>query len=372
MADMTDETIEQVLDLIEKFGIPREAYKIVKGKNGQNVRVPIPTTQISFYGGEPILRFERVKKFIERSIERGMKLKFTALSNGTVGTPEIVNYLKYFNCWTQRSIDGHPEAQEKYRPNSIEAYKAQNEIWKDYPSSRRMTVQPEFAKDLLKSQHFFEEMGFWGGTSPMPNFYTEWTDEHIEDFKKSLWELGRYYVEMWKKGKPFYNYYFSNELSARYQNQKKFGCGFARGLHCVSWDGYLYVCHRFSKSPTDGQFCAGHIKDVIDGTAKGYGEEVLKRAVQYQHNKREDWNPECLECPANAGCEKGCAHTNWECTGTLNKPPKLYCEIRKETAKIVTWMEEQLRPLDAQWWTKGNTVKKTSGGRPCQINCGIN
>jgi radical SAM protein with 4Fe4S-binding SPASM domain len=372
MGDMSDETIELTLDLIEKYGVPQPTTgKTCDGKT-RNVRA----TAIAFYGGEPMLSFERMEYFILRSIKRNMKLKFSALSNGTTGTQEQVNFLRYFNIWTQRSIDGCPEAQEKYRPNSIELYKEKNKIWKDYDHSRRMTVQPEFAKDLLKSQLFFEEMGFWKGISPMPNYYTEWSDEHIEDFKKSLWDIGRHYIIRWKEGKAFYNYYLTREMVARFLSQQSFGCGGGRGLHCVSWDGWLYMCHRFSKEPHDSPFCYGYIKDVLDGTAKGYDEIVYDRTAQYQRNTRNEWEEECKTCIGNGNCEKGCMHTNWLTTHTTNKPPPLYCEIRKEASKVVTWLDEQLRPLNLEWWKQGNTLVRSNpicnqqiqSNQPCGVD----
>lgn len=379
MGDMSDETIELVLDLVFKHGV---SHPINKDANGNNVNIK-PTT-ITFYGGEPLLSFERMEYFILRSIKRNMRLHFSALSNGTTGTQEQINFLKYFNIWTQRSIDGHPEAQEKYRPNSIEAYKEKNKLWKDFDHSRRMTVQPEFAKDLLKSQKFFEEMGFEKGISPMPNYYTEWSEEHICDFEKSLEELGDYYIEKWKTGKAFYNYYLSKEMVARFLGQTSFGCGGARGLHCVSWDGHMYMCHRFSKEPYDHPFYYGYIKDVLAGTAKGYDELVYDRVAQYQKNTRNEWNEECKTCIANLGCEKGCMHTNWLTTGTINKMPEVYCRIRKKTAQVVSRIDEVLRAVDREWWKQGNSLVRSNPicnqnikdnkckSGSCKTGCGVN
>jgi uncharacterized protein len=371
MGDMSDETIEQVFDLIDLYGHP--VPTVGRDKNGKQFK--IQATQISFYGGEPMLVFDRIKYFIIRSYERGMKLRFTALSNGTLGTKEQVNFLNSLDIWTQRSIDGHPDVQEKCRPCSIKAYEEQNKIWKDYNHSRRMTVMPEAAKDLMKSFKYFEEQGYRVGMSPMPNYYTDWTEEQIEDFKKSLWELGEYYVERWLKDKndAFYIYYFANEIRGRFQNSQKFGCGGSKGLHCISWDGYMYMCHRFSKDSHDSEVCFGHIKEVLAGTAKGYGVNLMKQTSKFKINKKEDWLEECKTCYAQLGCEKGCVHTNYECTKTYDTPPKLYCELRKTAKKVVDWIDDQLREKDRDWWKRGSTLStKKNAVQGCQINCGVN
>ena len=353
--DMSDETMEMALDLIEKYGYPRPFKDERGGDHG--------ATHVDFYGGEPLLVFDRIKHFVERSRERGMRLTFTALSNGTVGNRKMVEWFKSNNIHVQRSIDGCPEVQEKYRPNSVKAYEAQNEIWADFDQSRRMTIQPEFAGRLMESLLYFERMGFKRGISPMPNFYTDWSDEQIESFCKSIRELGDYYVKRWLEGRPFYCYYFSNEIVGRFLDpgRTQFGCGGGRGLHCLSWDGKVYMCHRFSKEVEDGPFCFGRVEAVLAGTAKGYGEGVRCRCKAYDLAGRGNWNEQCKGCVAQHGCEKGCMHTNWFTTGTLDGPPKLYCRIRQEAALVVTMIDSKLRCKDPDWWARPDTVKGGSG-----------
>jgi radical SAM protein with 4Fe4S-binding SPASM domain len=271
----------------------------------------------------------------------------------------MVKWFQDNKIWVQRSIDGCPEAQEKYRPNSIARYEEATKVWKDFSHSRRMTIQPEFAKLLMKSLHYFEEQGFKAGISPMPNYYTTWTEEQIQDFVRSLYALGEYYIKCWNEGRPFYCYYFSRELVSRFLEPQKsfFGCGGGRGLHCASWDGWLYLCHRFSKEPRDGQFCFGSLKEILAGKAKGYGKDVCAMDALYEGGKRESWREECKTCSAQFGCEKGCMHTNWFTTKTLDKPPRLYCVLRQATARIVTFMDSKLRCKDPDWWTRGQTVR---------------
>lgn len=353
--DMTDEQIEDVFQLIEKYGFTKPMQEeLPNGKKRQ-----IKATHIDFYGGEPLVSFERVKYFIEKSKERGMKLTFSLLSNGTNGTKEQFEYLKKNNVWIQRGIDGHPDVQNQYRPNTIEKYLEVSKIIRDFRDSRRMTVNPEWAKDLMKSMEWFEEHGYRRGMSPVPNFYPEWTDEQTNDFKKSLWQLAKYYVERWKDDDPFYIYQFSEEIEGRFMNRRAMGCGGARGLHCVCVDGYIWTCHRFSKEAKDGPYCFGTVKEALAGTAKGYGKDLTDRIEKIKQPMNEtNWNEECRYCIAQKTCKKGeCMHCNLKCNGDINKPPKLYCELHRETVKIIDWIDNQLRGFDPYWWAKGNTAK---------------
>lgn len=374
IGSMSNETINDVFKLIEKFGHRKPDTRFLPSGRKHT----IPATRVDFYGGEPMAVFERVKYFIDESKKRGMQLNLSLLTNGTLGTQEQFDYLRNNRVWVQRSIDGHPEAQEKYRPGSVDKYLEITKIIRDFKDSRRMTIQPEFAKDILKSFLWFEEHGFYNGISPMPNYYAEWTDEYIEDFKRSLWALGMYYVKRWKEGAPFYVYYFGYEIAGRFMGRKHFGCGGAGGLHCVSWDGWVYMCHRFSKEPHDSPFCCGHIKEVLAGTAKGYAPEVMERVAKWETKSEAHWNEECRYCIAQKGCDKGCLNTNLATTGDMAKPSKVFCQIRQETAKVVDWIDEQLRKIDPQWWARGSTtrgeaqqfMKNHSSCRTCgRINC---
>lgn len=354
IGDMSDETIEDALTLIEKFGQPCPSQKELPGGKKQ----PVKATKVDFYGGEPLLSWERTKHFIERSWERGMDLEFSILSNGTNGSIEQINWLKKHKIWVQRSIDGHPEAQEKYRPNSIKLYEEQSKLWKDYKHSRRATIQPEFAKDLLKTVKYFESIGYFEGISPMPNYYTEWSDEQIEDFKKSLWDLGKHYLKRWKENKAhLYVFYFFREVEGRFRGGKlPFGCGGSAGLHCLTWDGWIYTCHRFSKEPHDGPFCFGSAKELLNGTAKGYSPELLAQVEKHQSGNQRLWRDECRVCVARAGCMKNCMHTSWMCNKSLTTPPKLWCEIHQESAKIIEWLDRELRRTDPDWWNRNKKI----------------
>ena len=116
------------------------------------------------------------------------------------------------------------------------------------------------------------------------------------------------------------------------------------------------MCHRFSKEAHDTQFCFGSVKEILSGSAKGYGEKLCSRVADFTKGKAA-WNEECKTCIAQYGCEKGCIHTNYLCTKTLHKQPRLYCLIRQESARVVTWIDSQLRTKNPNWWTQGNSIK---------------
>lgn len=89
---LTFETARQSLDYI---------YSLI-GKRGKK------EFAVSFYGGEPLLRFELIKKIIEytKSLFRNWKLLFTVTTNGTLINREIIDFFAANECIMTVSLDG--------------------------------------------------------------------------------------------------------------------------------------------------------------------------------------------------------------------------------------------------------------------------
>lgn len=72
---------------------------------------------ISFYGGEPLLEFELIKKVVEyaKDVAQGKYITFNLTTNGTMFTPEIVKYFVENNIMAMVSLDGNEEIHDKSR-----------------------------------------------------------------------------------------------------------------------------------------------------------------------------------------------------------------------------------------------------------------
>ena len=72
---------------------------------------------VGFYGGEPLLEFELIKKVISyiKSNYPDKKFSYTITTNGTLLSSEIANYLVENNFSLVISLDGHKECQDTNR-----------------------------------------------------------------------------------------------------------------------------------------------------------------------------------------------------------------------------------------------------------------
>ena len=85
---------------IAKEGI-EYIFKIIKGRNKKEFA-------LSFYGGEPLLNFENIKRIVDfsKKLFNGWKLTFSITTNGTLINNEIIDFLISNDFQILISIDG--------------------------------------------------------------------------------------------------------------------------------------------------------------------------------------------------------------------------------------------------------------------------
>lgn len=79
--------------------------------------VDSPSVNIGFYGGEPLLEIELIKKVIEYAEElfAGKRLTFSITTNGTLLSEDIIEYFNEKKMQLTISLDGPEEIHDKYR-----------------------------------------------------------------------------------------------------------------------------------------------------------------------------------------------------------------------------------------------------------------
>jgi uncharacterized protein len=346
--DMSDEIVADALTLVGR---------IIEAKGGKSFT-------LYFYGGEPFVAFERMRSIVEQARQRKLNCRFGIVTNGCTATPEQVQWCKENGLTAQRSIDGCAEAMEVNRPGVIEKYEAETLLWKDYSRTRRCTISPETAQYMLKSLRYFEEQGFAKGGAFIPDEYPDWTPEQMAAFLKGLKDMAEEFVRDFKAGKPFWTHYFQKGAQGLFERQtSKAGCGAGRGLLGITYDGYVVPCHRFSREPKDGPMCLGSLKEVLAGTAKGFGVEWTSR-MEAIRQKQE--LPQCVSCNAREVCVKGCYHCNWLKNHDLFQPTEVNCTVNREVVRLTLWIDRELRGIDPYWWKRRSASAGADKSTPSQ------
>ncbi len=130
-----------------------------------------PDLQLQFFGGEPLLRFDLVKKAVEyaESINKAQKkdLTFILTTNGIALTPEKIGFFKKHKFIIECSIDGEIENQLKNRRSrqGIDYYRELTRNLKalfssGIPHYSISVVMPSGASTLSASFRHLVRMGF--------------------------------------------------------------------------------------------------------------------------------------------------------------------------------------------------------------------
>lgn len=130
--NMSYETAKQALDFLWENSIDSKEIKL------------------SFYGGEPFLNYDFIKKVVEYSLEifQGKEVFFNATTNGTIFNDEILKFLDKYNFSIALSLDGTKEINDlnrKFANSSKGSYdfvaKELFRIYEEYPQLfKKLTV----------------------------------------------------------------------------------------------------------------------------------------------------------------------------------------------------------------------------------------
>ena len=254
------------------------------------------TPAVTFYGGEPLLRFSFIQKCVEYShkVFEGREVSFAITTNGTTVTPEIAQFLARENFGVTLSIDGPKEIHDDYRlfkngtgtfasamggfKNLVEAYGEEADkqinlsmvytppfssqrldqiasLWKDYPWIGNIPAGITYplegsisSERIISKEHLIEDKSMlqWAIDSYFESYSRE---QQINPLVKSI--VDSFLVKIFRR--PI----FDIPVPSIHLN----GCCVpgARKIH-VSTDGYISVCERVHNAPP----YLGHIYTGID------------------------------------------------------------------------------------------------------------
>lgn len=304
---------------------------------------PRKQVEIDFFGGEPLLNMDVVKKLVEygreKSTEMGKKLKFTITSNCVLLTEDVQKYLNDNDISCVLSIDGRKEVNDRMRPfaGGEGSYDVIKDKIVDFTKSRQgreFFVRGTFTRhnlDFTKdAEHLISEGMNVLSLEPVvssEDLDYSLTEEHIPRLKKEYEKLTRFYLERYEEGRGFDFFHFNVDLSGGPCLPKRLsGCGAGHEYLAVSPSGDLYPCHQFVERD---EFKVGHVSTGVINTDLGkefQNAHVLNKA-------------ECRSCWARFYCSGGCHNNNLEFRGSLLKPYKVTCELQKKRTECAIYLQ---------------------------------
>lgn len=315
-------------------------YHTWKRNNG---RKPV----IAFYGGEPLLGFNIIKKtvlYVEACYSQ-YKFNYTITTNGLLlSDDEISEFLKQHGFWIIVSIDGTKRNHDRYRitrngkPTYDYIMNIVDEKFSDYDNIFSVCCY-DVTSDLLELTEFYEEMDRRKGgkfppvlrasriNSAFTDFYDNVTNEQFAEHQRQIEILRNKYLDciLNDEAPPiFISLLFSQifiSISERLKfiaNNPFYCCSCASCVPgdrlCVESNGVYKICEKTNMQGLEMGTCdEGFNLDLVKNAVCQYNEYILKK---------------CKEC----NCSRICSlcYASIKTSPTLELDGKNFCKRTKE------------------------------------------
>lgn len=284
---------------------------------------------ITFFGGEPLLRMDFIKKSVKFAKEqvkqnagklnKGFMLYFTINTNATLFTDEIIKYLKKERFGVSISLDG-PEKKHNISRVTVNGKGSFGAIKPFIPALVEMGAQvisvvtQQHIKGLANSIKWLFKQGF-KDVGVAQDFNGKWTGENYDDLIVEYEKLARFWYHSKKEGADIHLGLIQDKvlMNVLGKRQKEFGCFINSHTLVAAADGNMFPCTRFISTQKNAPYVIGNILDEESDIYKGVFPPKISRFIK---NDRK----ECDGCAIRTRClahECGC--TSYYTTGSLDK-----------------------------------------------------
>ncbi|HOA30572.1 MAG TPA: thioether cross-link-forming SCIFF peptide maturase [Clostridia bacterium] len=297
--------------------------------------------EIDFFGGEPLMNMDVVKKTVEYIKENedswGKKINLTITTNGVLLDDENLEYINKYMDNLVLSIDGRKEINDKMRKtisgkgsydviidNLKKAADSRNQD-RYYVRGTFTSLNLDFSEDVKHlAEMGFKQISVEPVVAPDGSGY-ELKEEHLPILFKEYEKLAKYYAEKWQTDDWFNFFHFMIDLTQGPCVAKRVrGCGAGSEYVAVTPEGDIYPCHQF----------VGQTEFIIGNV---YGNELDYELMDTFKEKNVFTKKSCMDCWARYYCSGGCHANSWNLNKDLDIPYELGCELQKKRIECAIW-----------------------------------
>lgn len=315
--------------MLMPFEVGKKAIDFLIEKSG-----PRHNLELDFFGGEPLMNFDVVKKIVEYARKEEKKynknFRFTITTNGLLLDTEKINFINEQMSNVVLSLDGRKEVNDRLRvtPNGKGCYdvilpKYQELVKgrkdKDYYVRGTFTkYNLDFTNDVLKMAELgFQQLSIEPVVSD-PNLEYSIKQEDLDTVFEEYEKLANEIIKRKKNGECFNFFHFMFDLDAGPCAIKRLrGCSCGNEYVAVTPQGDIYPCHQFVG---EDKWKMGNImQETFDSSIK----DTFSQVNVYKKDK-------CKNCWAKFYCSGGCNANNWQYEKDLLKPHSISCELERK------------------------------------------
>ena len=315
------------------FDVAKRAVDMLMQRSGGRKNL-----EIDFFGGEPLLNLETVKRTVDYAKERALRedkqFKFTLTTNGLLLSDSTIDYLCAEMENVVLSIDGRQEVHDRVRRTragggSFDLILDKFLRFKQARGDKSYYVRGTFTSqnlDFCEDVLFLNDLGFDQiSVEPVVLPYGHELaikEHHLPQIAREYEKLARIYLERRKTEKWFSFFHFVIDLENGPCLKKRLtGCGAGGEYLAVTPSGEIYPCHQFAE---DSGFLTGNVHDgALDEGVRGTfcASSLLTK-------------PDCQNCFAKYHCSGGCAANSIHYAGGINRAHTVTCEMMKKRTEL--------------------------------------
>jgi uncharacterized protein len=315
------------------FHVAKKAIDLLLTKSGSKKNV-----EIDFFGGEPMLNFDVIKKTVEYAHEQQKKynkeVHFTITTNGTILDEDSLEFINDNMDNVVISIDGRKNIHNRFRlyADGSGSYDIAIENAKKIIAGRKgksYFIRGTFTRNNLDFSNDVRHLASFGFKSisiePVTGGEYNLTDQELDTVLAEYDEFSKEYAE--QSEYTFYHFNISLYKSpCIYKRLMACGAGFEYGA--VTPDGEIFACHRLTG---EEEFKMGTVEDCEFNT---------DLAHRMRGNNVESVD-ECKNCWAKYFCSGGCPATAYFTNGSIDLPDRQACIMQKKRIECAMAIEVQ-------------------------------
>lgn len=295
---------------------------------------------LTFYGGEPLLKKDIIKKTINYIKLKKSKTKFFfgITTNGTLLDDDFIIYMKQNNfsniCY---SIDGTKYTYELNRMSKNEKYYdydiVLNNAKKLLDNFNFVVAMSVITKNNLENVgnnvEYLINIGF-KYINLLLDYTYNWKDEDLGIIRQQLYDVADIYsnkiINEDDIDIPLLDSKIKTYINDKYNCNDD--CKYGMETINVGTDGNFYPCMQF----------VGNSKFVIGNCKEGININLRRNLIE----KVKKENEICKGCAIKSRCKHMCGCRNLLLTGDINKVSPINCEIEKIIVEVADSMAEKL------------------------------
>jgi sulfatase maturation enzyme AslB (radical SAM superfamily) len=301
------------------WNVMREAIEFLLQSDRDEVR-------LVFYGGEPLLQFPLIRRAVshaERVRPAGKAVRYGIITNGTLISGEIAEFLARHRVSTRLSFDGVAEAQAQRGESTfalidslLRRLRRDHREYFRHDLRIQMTALPATLGHLTESVRYLIDMGICEiDLGPCDNRDLDWRPERIAELDREMGSLFRLCLDHFRETGETPMLPFRRSRGERpAKSNGRAVCGIERAESlAVDVDGQVHGCLALAESVQS--FSSEALKNKIRSLRLGEigSPDLLRRLAGYSqalraarifHNKQERYSSygRCRDCAEGATC----------------------------------------------------------------------